>query len=161
VEHQPELYTVRGNEQAMEGFAERAKGDPHQFQVVLSPENGQALDLTQYTRRFMEQVEKDTRSRLDWVAANHYNTAHPHAHILLRGRDLDGQELGLKEHYMTRGMTYRAQDIATETLGHRQPQALAVQQAKRREWEQELHRVHTRGWGQVQGQEQGQKQELD
>jgi type IV secretory pathway VirD2 relaxase len=143
-EHQPELYTVRGNEQAIQGFAERSHGDPHQFHLMLCPENGQALDMTQYTRRFMEQVEKDTRSRLDWVAANHYDTKHPHTHILMRGRDLEGQELGLKPHYMTRGMTYRAQDIATETLGQRQAQELVQQQARRREWEQELMRAHAR-----------------
>jgi type IV secretory pathway VirD2 relaxase len=143
-EHQPELYTVRGHEQAMGGFAERSQGDPHQFHVVLSPENGQALDMTQYTRRFMEQVEKDTRARLDWVAATHYDTKHPHAHILIRGRDLDGQELGLKPHYMMRGMTYRAQDIATEMLGQRQTQALIQQQARRQAWEQELLRAHAR-----------------
>jgi type IV secretory pathway VirD2 relaxase len=156
-EHQPELYTVRGNEQAIQGFAERAQGDPHQFHVVLSPENGHALDMTQYTRRFMEQVEKDTRSRLDWVAANHYDTKHPHTHILVRGRGMDGQEVGLKPHYMTRGMTYRAQDLATETLGTRQAQELVQQQARRREWEQELMRAHER----LRVQERAQEKDLD
>ena len=143
-EHQPELYTAQGNEQAIQGFAERAKNDPHQFHIVLSPEHGYALDMTQFTRRFMDQMEKDTRSRLDWVAANHYDTRQPHTHIILRGRDLDGQELGLKPHYMMRGMTYRAQDIATETLGQRHAQDLVQQQARRQAWEQELLRAHER-----------------
>jgi type IV secretory pathway VirD2 relaxase len=156
-EHQPELYTVRENEQAIQGFAERSKGDTHQFHVVLSPENGQSLDMTHYTRRFMAQVEKDTRTRLDWVAANHYDTKHPHTHILVRGRDLEGQELGFKPHYMTRGMTYRAQDLATETLGQRHAQELVQQQARRREWEQELMRAHER----LRVHERAQERDLD
>jgi type IV secretory pathway VirD2 relaxase len=59
-------------------------------------------------------LSRDTT--LDWVAANHYNTEHPHSHVIVRGQDLDGLEVGLKRDYICRGIPYRARDLATEQM---------------------------------------------
>jgi type IV secretory pathway VirD2 relaxase len=150
VEHQPTLYTARGREQAIAEFASRTTGDPHQFRIVLSPEHGKSLDMEVFTRRFMAQMERDCGVGLDWVATTHYDTAHPHSHIVLRGRDTDGKELGLKPHYLERGMVYRAQDLATEMLGPREHV---------REHERDLER--TRGWERMVEREVTRKQEQE
>lgn len=136
-----EVYAGLAHEEAQSGFAARAAGDPHQFRIVLSPEHGSELNLTTFTRQFMAQMEQDVGGRLDWVAANHYDTTHPHTHVLLRGRDVDGQELGLKPYYLERGMTYRAQDIATETLGPRQEREHSQEQGLGHEQAREIARV--------------------
>ncbi|MGY4626466.1 hypothetical protein [Bradyrhizobium sp. USDA 4486] len=34
-------------------------------------------------RGLMRQMEGDLGTRLDWVAADHFNTGHPHSHIVL------------------------------------------------------------------------------
>jgi hypothetical protein len=34
----------------------------------------------------MDQAARDLGTRLDWVAVDHWNTEHPHIHILVRGR---------------------------------------------------------------------------
>jgi type IV secretory pathway VirD2 relaxase len=101
------------------GFLGRSATDPHQFRLIVSAEDGADLDLTRFTRAFMGQVEADLGTRLDWVAVNHYDTNHPHTHILLRGTDADGQSLTIQRSYMTYGMRHRAQELATRELGPR------------------------------------------
>jgi type IV secretory pathway VirD2 relaxase len=32
----------------------------------------------------MRQMEADLGTKLDWVAVNHYNTGHPHVHVIVR-----------------------------------------------------------------------------
>jgi type IV secretory pathway VirD2 relaxase len=113
------LYQAQDQAVDQQAFAQRTRHDPHQWRIVLSPERGDAVDLTSVTRRAMAQMEKDTGYQLDWVAANHYDTAHPHTHIVMRGLDKDGQEVGLRRDYIARGFHYRTQDILTQDLGER------------------------------------------
>ncbi|HEV3189557.1 MAG TPA: DUF3363 domain-containing protein, partial [Polyangiaceae bacterium] len=50
---------------------------------------------------------------------NHYDTEHPHAHLIVRGVDRDGRELRLDRAYISNGLRSRAQELATEELGPR------------------------------------------
>ena len=103
-----------------EAFLKGAENDRHQFRIIVSPEDGKDLaDLTDYTRDLMDAVEKDLGTRLDWVAVNHFNTDHPHAHIVLRGKADDGRDLVIAKKYITEGFRARAQEIATLELGPR------------------------------------------
>jgi type IV secretory pathway VirD2 relaxase len=45
------------------------------------------LNLQQHTRELMKRMERDLRTRLEWIAAIHHNTDHPHVHIAIRGMD--------------------------------------------------------------------------
>jgi type IV secretory pathway VirD2 relaxase len=101
------------------GFGERIAGERHQFRIVLAPEDAGELDLTGYVRGFMAQVERDTGRKLRWAAVNHYNTDNPHAHIVLRGMDRDGQGVRLDRGYVAHGLRWRAQELATNELGPR------------------------------------------
>lgn len=128
-------------------FAAQTRQDPHQWRVVVSPERGKDVDLTSMTRRVMAQMELDTGYRLDWVAVNHYDTSHPHTHILVRGRDQAGHEVGVKRDYLLHGLRYRTQDIVTQDLGPREhtrehalTQSRDLEQTIRREVAVELER---------------------
>jgi len=99
-------------------FHERGKDDRHQFRVILSPEDGKEIgDLRSFTRSVMAQMECDLETRLDWVAANHYDTAHPHTHVVIRGVDEDGNTLIIPRDYISHGMRDAAEHIATLELG--------------------------------------------
>ena len=69
-------------------LVERSQGDRHQFRFIVAPEDGDRLsDLRRFTRDVMRQMEEDLGTRLDWVAVDHFNTGHPHSHVVIRGRD--------------------------------------------------------------------------
>jgi type IV secretory pathway VirD2 relaxase len=103
----------------LETFEQPRPGEKHQFRLIVSPEDGGELDLTGYVRRLMATVERDLGRKLEWAAVNHYDTDHPHAHIVIRGVDQDGRELRLDRAYISRGLRWRAQELATEELGPR------------------------------------------
>jgi type IV secretory pathway VirD2 relaxase len=65
----------------------------------------------------MSQMEADLGTKLDWVAVDHYNTGHPHSHIVIRGKDDLGKDLIIAQDYITDGVRIRAQDRATLELG--------------------------------------------
>ena len=94
-------------------------GEPRQFRFIVSPEDMDRLDLSEFTRQLMKQVEKDTGRRLEWAAVNHHNTDNPHVHIVLRGLDRDGDEVRIDGRYIAQEMRWRAQEIITRELGRR------------------------------------------
>jgi type IV secretory pathway VirD2 relaxase len=108
-------------------FLERGKGDRHQFRFIVSAEDGaQYVDLKPVTRRLMEQMEKDLGTRLEWIAVDHFNTGHPHTHIVLRGVDDTGQNLVIAREYISRGIAARAAEIVNLDLGPRTDRELAL-----------------------------------
>ncbi len=101
-------------------FAERFENDRHHFRFIVSPEDAAELaDLKSFTRDLMRQMEKDLGSELDWVAVDHWNTEHPHVHIIVRGVAEDGKDLVIARDYIKEGMRARAQDFVTQELGPR------------------------------------------
>jgi type IV secretory pathway VirD2 relaxase len=85
----------------------------------MSPEDAKKLALTAYVRRLMARVERDLDRKLEWLAVNHFDTEHPHAHIVIRGVDRSGREVRLDRGYISNGLRWCAQEIATEELGPR------------------------------------------
>jgi type IV secretory pathway VirD2 relaxase len=106
-------------------FAERCEDDRHHFRFIISPEDGVELgDLKTFTRALMLDVERDLRTRLDWVAVDHWNTDNPHVHVLIRGRADDGQDLVISREYISRGFRDRAAERVTLELGPRSEQEI-------------------------------------
>lgn len=102
-----------------EDFIAKCEGDSHIFRFILSPENGDRLDLESYTKEVMARIEKDVKGELDWVAVVHKNTDNPHVHIALRGK-IDGKkDLYFTPEYISNGIRRRAQEVATQELGQR------------------------------------------
>src|SRR5579872_5235362 len=100
------LYDARGAVRARV-FEQPRPGEKHQFRFIVSPEDGSELDLTVYVRRLMATLERDIGRKVEWAAVNHYDTSHPHAHIVVRGVDRDGRELRIDRGYISAGMRWR------------------------------------------------------
>lgn len=134
---QPGLLYDAGQDQADgTAFLNRADGDRHQFRFIVSPEDGdQYDDLKPLTRRLMAQMEADLGTKLDWVAVDHFNTGHPHTHVILRGRDDRGKDLVIAKEYLTQGLRERAAELVSLDLGPRTD--LEIEARLRREVEQE------------------------
>src|SRR5262249_57904385 len=75
--------------------------------------------LRSFTRELMDQASRDLGTRLDWVAIDHWNTEHPHIHILVRGCADDGKDLVISRDYISTGLRARAGDLVTHELGPR------------------------------------------
>jgi len=106
-------------------FVERCEGDRHHFRFIVSPEDAVEMsDLKTFTRDLMGQMEKDLGTKLDWVGVDHWNTEHPHIHVIVRGRADDGQDLVISRDYIKEGMRARAQDMITQELGPRTDQEI-------------------------------------
>ena len=130
------LYDGRGDEADGKAFLDRADGDRHQFRFIVSAEDGAEYeDLKPFTRRLMARMEEDLATRLDWVAVDHYNTGHPHTHILVRGRDDRGKDLIIARDYITTGFRERAAEIVSLDFGPRSDGE--VEDRLRREIDQE------------------------
>jgi type IV secretory pathway VirD2 relaxase len=112
------LYAAETDAADGDTFIKRGREDRHQFRFIIAPEDGDRLsDLRTFTRDVMRQMEEDLGTRLDWVAVDHFNTGHPHSHVVVRGRDDLGRDLIIAQDYITDGMRQRAQERATLELG--------------------------------------------
>ena len=130
------LYSADLDNADGKAFLERGAGDRHQFRFIVAAEDGAEYeDLKPTVRRLMAQAEKDLGTRLDWVAVDHFNTGHPHSHILVRGRDDRHQDLIIAREYITKGFRQRAVDLVNLDLGPRTD--LEIMRANLREIEQE------------------------
>jgi type IV secretory pathway VirD2 relaxase len=99
-------------------FLERGRDGRHQFRFIVSSEDGPELsDLSITTRDLMRQMEADLGTKLDWIAVDHYNTGHPHTHLLVRGVTEDGKALNIAGDYIAYGIRERASEIVTRELG--------------------------------------------
>ena len=99
-------------------FLARSERDAHQFRFVVSADEGARLsDLKPFIRDLVAQMERDLDTRLDWVAVDHFNTGHPHTHIVVRGRDDQGRDLVMARDYISHGVRARAQSLITLELG--------------------------------------------
>ena len=126
------LYGGGEDEADGKAFLERCSGDRHQFRLIVSAEDGADYpDLRPLVRRFMAQMETDLGTRLDWVAVDHVDTAQPHSHIILRGRDDLGANLVIARDYIAHGMRERLAELVTRDLGPRQDRD--IRRALRRE----------------------------
>ena len=115
-----DLYSAERDVADGAAFVERSSRDRHQFRFIVSPEDGdQYFDLKPFVRRLMAQKEEDLGTKLDWVAADHRDTGHPHSHIMLRGKDDRGENLIIAREYIAHGFRERASAIVSLDLGPR------------------------------------------
>ena len=131
-----ELYNAEDVGVDGKAFLARCDGDRHQFRFIVSAEDAAEYeDLKPFIRRLMTQMEEDLGTKLDWVAVDHFNTGHPHTHIVVRGKDDKGDDLIIAREYISHGIRERAAEIVTFDLGPRTD--LEIETRLRREVEQE------------------------
>ena len=108
-----------------QAFAERCEDDRHHFRFIVSPDDAVEMsDLKTFTRDLVGQMENDLGTKLDWVGADHWNTEHPHVHLIVRGVREDGENLVISRDYIKEGMRDRARDLITQELGPRTDQEI-------------------------------------
>jgi type IV secretory pathway VirD2 relaxase len=113
-----QLYGPETDEANGTAFLDNCEGDRHQFRLIVSPDDGAELAyLKPFIRDFMSKVESDLDTKLDWVAVDHYNTGHPHTHIIIRGKDDKDQDLIITKDYVSHGLRLRARELLTMELG--------------------------------------------
>ena len=101
-------------------FAGRCAEDRHHFRFIVSPEDAREMaDLRSFTGDLVGRMQKDLGTRLDWIAVDHWNTGHPHIHLIVRGVRDDGEDLVIARSYIKEGMRDRARDLITQELGPR------------------------------------------
>ncbi|AZO34829.1 MAG: DUF3363 domain-containing protein [Mesorhizobium sp.] len=130
-----ELYGPESDRVDGKDFIDRADGDRHQFRFIVAAEDGiEYEDLKPLTRRLMAQMQEDLGTKLDWVAVDHFNTGHPHAHIIVRGKDDRGENLVIVRDYISSGLRERASELVSLDLGPRTNRE--IEQRLRQEMEQ-------------------------
>ena len=130
------LYSAHEDVADAKDFHERCQGDRHQFRFIVSAEDGAEYgDLRPLIRRLMSRMEDDLGTSLDWVAADHHDTGHPHTHIVLRGKDERGENLVIAPEYVSHGMRERLAEIVALDLGPRTD--LEIERVRRRDIDQE------------------------
>ncbi|WP_306089207.1 relaxase/mobilization nuclease RlxS [Qipengyuania flava] len=114
------LYSPDSDVADGKAFLERCDGDRRQFRFIVSAEDAdQYPDLKPFVRRLMTQMEQDLGTKLDWVAVDHFNTGHPHTHIVVRGVNDRGENLLIAREYISHGSRQRAIEIVNLDLGPR------------------------------------------
>ena len=93
-------------------------------------------------------AEEDIGTEFYCVAVDHYNTGHPHTHIIVRGKDDRSEDLIIARDYISHGLRERASELIDLDLGPRADGA--IQQRLRAEVDQEPivfsgNRLHSRG----------------
>jgi len=108
-----------GNEIQARDIWRSWRDDARHYRFMISPEHGDCLgDLPAYVRAVMEKVGEDLcEPRLTWIAVCHFNTDHPHAHVVVRGRRENGAALFISPKYLYHGVRTRAREVATAELG--------------------------------------------
>jgi len=112
------FYSTFSDDVDGKAFLARGAGDRHQFRFIVSPEDGASFETLQsFTRELVAKMEQDLGTTLDWVAVDHFDTGHPHTHLLVRGATEDGKVLNIAGDYVARGIRGRASEIMTRWLG--------------------------------------------
>ena len=94
-------------------------GDERMWKFIISPEFGERVDLRRLTRDLMARIAQDLGTDVEWAAAAHHNTEHPHVHVALRGVGGKGEVLRLDRDYLKHGIRAAAEDLCTRQLGYR------------------------------------------
>ncbi len=88
------------------------------FRIFLSPASNN-VPLETLTKAFIDTLESQTGYKLYWVASEHYDTAHHHAHILINGKDKNGKDVFFPRDLVKTYMRESARNICTSLIGER------------------------------------------
>jgi hypothetical protein len=99
------------------------------FRIFLSPQSDK-VNLRELTEKFVKRLELQTGYKLYWQAANHYNTAHPHAHLLINGVDKTGKEITFPKDIVKTFMRETARDMCTSQLGIRTREEIELEKER-------------------------------
>jgi hypothetical protein len=117
VKEKPELFNTDIVDQDYPDQYTQAMTGRH-FKFIISPESPR-VDLPALVKTLVKRMEKITGYSFYWVAAVHTDTDHPHAHLLLNGKDKAGEEVHFDKLFITQTMREMNRQICTELIGKR------------------------------------------
>lgn len=120
----PKLYSSREDDVHREAATKYYKNEIRFFRVILSPERGNDMNMTEYTRDVMRRWQNAVHQKFRWYAANHYNTENAHSHVLIRGIDTKGARVQFDPRFVKQNGREFAREAATVKLGFRSRQEL-------------------------------------
>jgi hypothetical protein len=117
VTEKPELFnTETAGEDYLDEYARAMTG--RHFKFIISPESPR-VDIPALVKTLVKRMEKITGYSFYWMAAVHTDTDHPHAHLLLNGRDKHGKEVRFDKLFITQTMREMTRQLCTELIGKR------------------------------------------
>ena len=114
----PELFTAEQDTIPRIEFFKKLNEQPkrgvvgHKLVISLSEdEQGRfATNLKELVRDTMNRFEGKHNVKLDWIAAVHDDKGHPHAHVVIRGYNEDGKQVGLYPSHLKDLQTFAEQE---------------------------------------------------
>lgn len=91
-------------------------GDCPVFKIFVSPEDP-GVDFNFFCICLINKLKAKLQYDVKWCASNHYNTEHPHVHILCSRLTDDGRLLRLPSNYIKNGLRKDAEAILTTMMG--------------------------------------------
>jgi hypothetical protein len=117
VKEKPELFSAETvNQDYLDQYAQVMTG--RHFKFIISPESPR-VDIPAIVKTLVKRMEKITGYSFYWMAAVHTDTDHPHAHLLLNGKDKYGQEVRFDKLFITQTMREMSRQLCTELIGKR------------------------------------------
>ncbi len=88
---------VLAREEAKLAMMENQNRNVAMYKLILSPgiDYMSKEEVQDYARNVMSQLEERLGQELTWSGVVHQNTEHPHAHVILAGRDADSKPVRL------------------------------------------------------------------
>lgn len=98
----------------------KSKMTGRHFKWILSPETQlSSAELKAFTRLFVQRMEQQTGRIYDWQAAVHTDTGHNHVHLVLNGKDANGNTFRFSPGFVKSFARENAQEILTQCYGER------------------------------------------
>jgi hypothetical protein len=132
------------------------RDDRHHWRIIVAPNDGAKLDMVEYTRAFMAEVEKELGTKLNWVASAHEkadagHAVNRHAHIVVRGIADDGSDLLINREFLKHEFRRIAERLASDRLGGMGPAELERFEERQAERERNGQRNYNSGWRRADG----------
>lgn len=110
VEEKPELFGMSEDEYENNKV-------PLNFKCIISPESND-LNLKTLVESFIKRVENQTGYKLCWMGCIHNDTDHRHAHVVINGKDLNGEDVFFNKDTIQL-MRLMCSNAATQMIGER------------------------------------------
>lgn len=95
-----------------------AKSGSRVWILSVSPERGSELDLRDFVVKTFDRLEREMNRPIQFIAAVHQNTHHPHIHIVIPEIGVGGERVRYPFRQMVLGLLWCASKEATIRLGH-------------------------------------------
>jgi hypothetical protein len=122
VTEKPELFNTETiGKDYLDQYAQAMTG--RHFKFIISPESPR-VDIPAIVKTLVKRMEKITGYSFHWMAAVHTDTGHPHAHLLINGKDRDEKEVRFDKLFITQTMREMTRQLCTELIGKRTPEEI-------------------------------------